>query len=132
MGVKRTHCLRGHEFTSDNVYKNPNTGQRYCKKCKLAAQQKTVNKIKNAEGVKNWHLRIRYGLTPEQYEKMVRDSEGKCAICRKSFEKLFVDHDHSTKKVRELLCRHCNSGLGMFGDSEEFLLRAVAYLRKHA
>jgi hypothetical protein len=62
---------------------------------------------------------------------MLKNSEGRCAVCRRAYEKPFVDHDHETKKVRDILCRFCNTGLGMFGDNIEIMENALAYLRKH-
>jgi len=45
-----------------------------------------------------------------------------------SQEKLVVDHNHNTNKVRGLLCNHCNRGLGHFRDNTETLLKAIDYL----
>lgn len=62
---------------------------------------------------------------------MCAEQENRCAICKRIFEATpFIDHDHETKVVRELLCRFCNTGLGMFGDNLEILSQAVEYLRK--
>lgn len=74
-------------------------------------------------------LKYRYGISLEEYNKLLKDSEGRCAICQREYDKPFLDHDHLTKKVRRILCRFCNTGLGMFGDSQELLLRAVEYLK---
>ena len=52
-------------------------------------------------------------------------------ICGKD-EKLVVDHDHKTGKVRGLLCNHCNRGLGHFRDNVKFLEDAVKYLMDHS
>ena len=48
-----------------------------------------------------------------------------------SVKRLAVDHNHETGKIRALLCSECNQMLGKAKDSEETLLAAVAYLRKH-
>lgn len=45
--------------------------------------------------------------------------------------RLFVDHNHETKKVRGLLCTNCNAGLGMFKDSIEKLELAIDYLNHY-
>lgn len=78
------------------------------------------------------NLKSLYGLTVEQYEKMVADQKGLCPICErhvtKCRQRLNVDHDHITGKIRGLLCGPCNAALGIFQDSVENLKRAVAYL----
>ncbi len=81
-------------------------------------------------------LRQKYGMTYEQYEKMLWDQKGKCAICgtpasREPFGRLCVDHDHATGVVRALLCRGCNAGLGQFEDNIGRLEGAVQYLKHH-
>ena len=68
----------------------------------------------------------RYGLSLEEVRK-ARSSEAECAICGRK-KKLEVDHCHESGRVRGLLCRRCNGGLGQFGDSAEALRKAVAYL----
>lgn len=77
-------------------------------------------------------LRSVYGITLEDYEKLVEEHQGLCAICGdlKGLG-LFIDHDHDTGKVRGLLCNRCNAGIGFLGDSLQIAQRAVAYLRKH-
>jgi hypothetical protein len=79
-------------------------------------------------------LRTQYGMTESDYEQMYREQEGLCAICKnpRRRRRLFVDHDHQTGRVRGLLCPTCNGGLGKLGDSEEGLLRALAYLRANS
>jgi len=73
------------------------------------------------------------------YEEMFENQGQKCAICEKTILKktglerkqtsAHVDHDHKTGEVRGLLCSMCNHLLGHATDSEETLLKAVAYLR---
>ena len=59
------------------------------------------------------NLKRRYGLTPEDIEKMSAAQQGCCAGCAEPFdEKINVDHDHTTTKVRGLLCTRCNLVLG--------------------
>jgi hypothetical protein len=82
----RTHCFKGHELTKENTYTVPSTGHRYCKTCKRAAQETTVAKIRSSEGIKAWHRRIRYGVTPEKYQEMLNESDGRCAICQREME----------------------------------------------
>lgn len=69
----------------------------------------------------------RYGLTKEQYLRMLEKQNYECMICKKETE-LFIDHDHTTGLVRGLLCNHCNFGLGHFKDDIENLKMAILYL----
>jgi hypothetical protein len=74
----------------------------------------------------------RYRLTNAQYDAMVAQQRGLCAICGNPPNvkgTLFVDHDHDSGVIRGLLCGHCNSGIGMLGDSLDRLRRALRYLR---
>jgi hypothetical protein len=69
------------------------------------------------------------------YRDMISDLELKdliadfrsCTVCG-SEEKLVVDHDHRTNKIRGLLCNHCNRGLGHFKDDPDLLEYARIYL----
>lgn len=94
----------------------------------------------NKERHKDAQLRIRYGLSLEEFRSLVRDQGGKCAICDQVPEPvlkpngkkgtLCVDHDHETGQVRGLLCESCNRAIGLMRDSVERLSRAAMYLSR--
>jgi hypothetical protein len=86
------------------------------------------NKEKVDQKQKASSLKRRYGLTVDDIENMVLEQEGCCAICQRCV-KLGVDHHHDSGKVRGLLCNHCNSYLGVIGESVGTLQRAIDYLR---
>lgn len=74
-----------------------------------------------------------YGITVEQYDDLLAAQDGKCAICHRTEgdakrERLFVDHDHRTGKVRGLLCGKCNISLGGFNDDTDLLRKAIQFL----
>jgi hypothetical protein len=76
-------------------------------------------------------LRKRYGLTAEQWNKMLIEQAGRCAICTKPMtgkRDPAVDHCHKSGTVRKLLCNHCNRMLGGAMDSANTLLAAILYL----
>ena len=85
-------------------------------------------------------LRAGYGIDTSEYQRLLTQQAGVCAICGKSETKLrncsqderalSVDHDHGTGAVRGLLCGNCNQGLGYFCDDPDALRRATAYLEK--
>ena len=61
---------------------------------------------------------------------MVVEQDNKCLICATEMTPPCVDHCHTTNKVRGLLCKLCNSGIGKLGDTAAAVQRAVAYLKK--
>lgn len=70
-----------------------------------------------------------YGLTIAAYRALLESQNGRCAICgAKQGEKLKIDHDHRTGKVRGLLCGSCNVGIAAV---EKHPVAAYEYLRKH-
>lgn len=79
------------------------------------------------------HLKRRYGITTEQYDKLLKDQNGLCKLCgnpsgfKNSNKRLFVDHNHKTGKVRGLLCNGCNIALGKL-DLDNWLTNALDYL----
>jgi len=95
-------------------------------------------RAENREKLRARLRREKYELTDEQFEAMSTAQGGVCAICgsppapaRRGGEAvLYVDHDHRTGAVRGLLCRTCNTGIGMLGDDPEILRRAIEYLER--
>lgn len=78
-----------------------------------------------------------FGLTPDDYEAILKLQGGVCAICGKVFsdadnrsrESACVDHDHITGSIRGILCVACNAGIGQMQDSPQILQKAIEYLK---
>lgn len=78
------------------------------------------------------NLRAKYGITLVEFEAMVLEQGGVCAICHEpnySGKRLVVDHCHDTGRVRGLLCNGCNGGIGLLKDSVLRLESAINYLK---
>ena len=75
----------------------------------------------------------KYGLKLEDYDRMLQEQGGGCAICGKLYEDrpLAVDHNHETGVVRQLLCYRCNNVVGIFEKNESLLGKVVEYLSRH-
>ena len=78
-----------------------------------------------------------YGITIEDYDRMLEEQGGRCAICRTdtpggSGARFAVDHNHETGEVRGLLCNNCNRGLGHLQDSVLILEQAIRYLNEES
>ena len=81
-----------------------------------------------------YNLKTKYGLTIDDYEELYRKQKGKCAICgtaerSRRNQRLCVDHDHKTGKIRGLLCDNCNRGIGLL---KEAVFKAFQYLRENS
>lgn len=85
---------------------------------------------RNAEKAREAHLKYTYGITTEDYNQMLKEQDGKCAVCGKPPKtmRLAVDHCHKTGKIRGLLCSYCNRRV-IGRHTLEILEAAVRYLR---
>jgi len=84
---------------------------------------------------KNQRLLYHHQISLTEFQALLISQQGACAICGHSdlSDKNFfpvVDHCHTSKKVRGLLCMNCNMGLGKFKDNPLFLQAALTYLAK--
>ena len=77
-----------------------------------------------------WQLR-EFPLDAMDRALLIAEHDGCCAACGGS-DQLAVDHDHDSGLVRGILCRACNTGLGLLGDSPQRLLALIGYLQLHA
>ncbi|WP_162459406.1 endonuclease domain-containing protein [Kocuria sediminis] len=86
-----------------------------------------------------------YKMSPEQYDALMSAQGGRCGSCFRTREEtgdareMCVDHDHTCCPKtptcgncnRGLLCRECNTGLGMFRDDPWRLMCGIIYLLKY-
>ena len=134
------HCPKcKQDLAFSQFWKNKTTTdglQAWCKSCWTELTRKRLNGPKRETELrqrKNRHLVLKYGITIDEYEKLLDSQKGLCAICEQppaGKKKLAVDHCHTRLINRALLCENCNRGLGMFKDSPDRLIRAAEYIRK--
>ena len=86
------------------------------------------------------HLMTRYNMTLEQYESMLEEQGGVCAVkgCGRTNgnHSMHVDHDHSCcpgdrscgKCVRGLLCGPCNKAAGMLREDPALMMALADYV----
>lgn len=120
--------------------RNKDGKQQECKRCRaeIKKQWKKDNPILWKARERNRFLRHKYGIDTERYNEMLKEQGNSCAICgcnvesnRVHGEYFAVDHCHNTNKVRGLLCRSCNTGIGNLNDDPVLLKVAINYLVKH-
>jgi hypothetical protein len=107
-----------------------------CKECIKADPLTEDKKTYMRNYSKDYHLKVNYGLSREDYNSMLKNQNNCCAICgvhetETKMGKLYVDHNHSTGKVRGLLCHNCNASLGLMKESIDSLAAAISYLNEH-
>jgi hypothetical protein len=74
------------------------------------------------------YLKTRYGITIEDFNRLLEQQNHTCAICERPFDRTpHVDHCHLTRWVRGLLCHRCNPGLGHFNDNPAVLFKSALY-----
>lgn len=97
-----------------------------CKACKVELRRAYIAQY--PERARNSALKHTYGITLTDYEAMFHRQGGRCAICGADDQKLVVDHNHTTRKVRSLLCHLCNALIGCARENIDILVSAAAYL----
>lgn len=115
-----------------------------CKSCILANQQTERAKSQRADYRSNGGANIArsgelkrcYGIDLDDYNQLVQLQGGGCAVCgRKDSgqerQKAFhVDHNHTTRRIRGVLCSRCNHAIGLFQDNPDICLSAAEYLKR--
>ena len=124
-------------YTRIRAKKRQRHGSR-CKPCERIRDKKynRTNRIRMRQRYPNKKrsdtLWEKFSLTVDEYDKMLENQQGKCAICRcdRKIQKrnFAVDHCHATGKIRGILCGNCNAGLGFFKDNPQSLTNALTYL----
>ena len=111
----------------------------YCRPCNAAKTKLRRDKMDDDEKSrsirvqKNCTLQLKYGISLDEFERMVAQRNGRCDICQRPpgggrHKVLHVDHDHRTGKVRGLLCAACNFRLGFI--EHELTEKSLDYLRR--
>jgi len=125
---KPESCFYKQASSKDGLYSR-------CKTCDKLAGLKY--RLKNSEKRKLSIFRRRikhaYGLTEKEYYELEKKQNYVCKICgrRNKNMRLAIDHDHTTKEVRGLLCNTCNRALGLFDDDLSKLKKAAEYLEQN-
>lgn len=85
----------------------------------------------NKDRLKGYYLKAHYSLSLEDYNKQCAEQQNLCACCGKQVKTLYVDHCHSSEKIRGFICHSCNAGIGLLGDSVAGLEKAIQYLNRN-
>lgn len=110
---------------------------KWCKSCSkkhIDAYRKTPQGKINSKKwgrITSWRKQG-INITFDEYLSILSTQNSKCAICGvvDTELSLAVDHDSVSGKIRGLLCKRCNQGIGLFNHNSNYLEEAAKYLRK--
>ena len=121
----------------EHFYYHKPSNSYICKSYTLSALKAKYCPIKRkAKQEREWHqqrnyrIKKQFKITSDDFNNLLKQQNHQCAICKtsQSEQHFDIDHCHKTGKVRGLLCRSCNMGLGYFKDSPFLLNQAATYL----
>ena len=141
------HCGQDKPAEEFNLSRKVRRGRQYnCKECARAiarehqrAWRATMTREEQTRYNRNAALKRLYGLTLEDYERLLAAQGGVCAICESppganggpgTRRFLAIDHNHATGKIRGLLCHHCNVAIGYLHEDLTLFDKARAYLAR--
>ena len=148
MKKKCQNC--GKKFEVKVLGEGHNNHRKYCKGCpgakvwrhkyssRYAFLQNRWAKNNPEKAKARWRrhrLKTKYGLTIQEFERLLKTQKNRCAICRRKFNGRWnapnVDHKHGRKGThRGLLCVDCNLLIGHSLERVKTLIRAIGYLKK--
>ena len=105
------------------------------------ARRQRVYRAVAVEATKASDIKKRFGLTYDEYDRMMKAQDSRCGICGNKEtalnpktgqpRALAIDHCHKTGAIRGLLCTNCNRGIGNFREQPALFFAAIAYLQRH-
>ena len=122
--LKKSKKRKENSKKSRQKYDNSLKGQK--------AEKRYRSSSKGQETYLNYHLKRNYNIDIAHYNNLLKKQDGRCAICfdLPTNRRLAVDHNHTTGKVRGLLCSKCNFAIGLLCESKELFERALKYLER--
>lgn len=151
-----TACCKYKFATDFAMHRTKTTGrQTWCKECTALYRKNNRSKIRDEH--KRWRDANRTALNNKMrdtearrkgikfegnlndwYDQQLALQGGRCAlpdcgrlVTAERHGRLRIDHDHTTLKVRELLCDDCNKRVGFFEKDRSRHEVFAAYLARH-
>lgn len=127
-------CIKCNERKDkEEFHYNSKTRDNLTSSCKDCVK---IYRKQNKDLIHGQTLKRKYGITHQDYLRMLDEQEGVCATCgleesKNLHGRLYVDHNHETGKVRGLLCHQCNKALGNAQDDATILYNLYKYKLHH-
>ena len=109
--------------------KNPDKCLAAVERRKLKLKNDPEYKKKRSDSARHNQLKRLYGMTLVDRDKIIESQNNMCPLCDlKSPKKWCVDHCHSSKKFRGVICDNCNKAIGHIRDNPTVAIRIAKYL----
>jgi len=134
---KCSRCNQEKELSFFNKDKQRKDGHSHrCSACHSEVVKES--KLRNPERTKKVaykaHIKHMYGVDIKWVEQRLKEHNYKCKICSTDMQlhtnTVAIDHCHKTGKVRDIVCKKCNSAMGQFNDDPELIAKAIDYLKE--
>jgi len=109
---------------NEKIEKAKRSAEKHLKRIERANNKRTASK-----GYRKYTTKYRYGVSQEFIDDMKASQGGACFICG-AVGVLYIDHCHTTGKVRSLLCPGCNTTVGVLESKPDIVEKARAYIEK--
>jgi len=108
-----------------------------CRSCSIKNRMK--GKLSKSDYQRQWTMLKKYNLNLLDFETLWLAFKGQCGICNRNLtipantqgqqlSSACIDHNHTTGKLRGLLCNGCNKGIGLLKDNKEIVYSAYKWL----
>lgn len=124
------------EQKAEAQFKKKEYKRQYFQRNKVKIREKRRQNPLPKERIQNYQLKYHYGISKDEYDALYIVQKGKCGICNVFLDEKTnkthscLDHNHKNGHIRLLLCRRCNSGIGLFDENPECLKNAARYLEE--
>ena len=98
-----------------------------------------IFRAKNPEKIRDTKLKQAYGVGIDYFNTKLKEQGGVCAGCGKNRKILWcgkevemaLDHDHTTKEPRGILCIKCNRAYGLLEENIQTMHNLIEYTKKY-
>ena len=121
-------CFGNNKSTKDGLY----CSCRVCTRKYVNSHKAKKPKSERIRLGRKYWLNHKYNMTLKEYDEMFEEQDGVCYICGlpENFQRLGVDHNHKTGKIRKLLCNRCNRTIGYVEEDTELLKCMIQYIER--
>ena len=122
-------------------YQKTDIGKKKTTEATRKYQKTKEGKESMVKSMRKMVFKNKYHITVEDYELMKQNQNNLCYICGKPevtnnrngvVRELSIDHNHSTDKVRKLLCHRCNLMIGNCYEDISILQKGIEYIKEHS